>query len=91
MSKHKENRRGAIALGYNEKEPAPKVLAKGFGRVADEIINIGDESGVVIKEDEQLFNSLRKLNVGEEIPPKLYLTVAEILAFVYRINKKKRG
>jgi flagellar biosynthesis protein len=91
MSKHKENRRGAIALGYNEKEPAPKVLAKGFGSVADEIINIGDESGVLIKEDEQLFNSLRKLNVGEEIPPKLYLTVAEILAFVYRINKKKRG
>lgn len=91
MSKHKENRRGAIALGYNEKEPAPKVLAKGYGKIAEDIIKTGDENGVLVKEDEQLFNSLKKLNVGDEIPPKLYLTVAEILAFVYRINKKKRG
>jgi flagellar biosynthesis protein len=89
MSKHKDdNRRGAVALGYNDKEAAPKVLAKGYGAVADEIVKTGSESGVYIKEDEQLFNSLKKLDVGDEIPPKLYLTVAELLAFVYRINKK---
>ena len=89
MSKHKDkNRRGAVALGYNDKEAAPKVLAKGYGSIADEIIKKGNESGVFVKEDEQLFNSLKKLDVGDEIPPKLYLTVAELLAFVYRINKK---
>lgn len=91
MSQYKLNRKGAVALGYNtQKDFAPKVLAKGVDSVARQIIDIAIENKILVREDPLLFDSLYKLEAGEEIPAKLYQVVAELLAYVYKINKKKK-
>jgi flagellar biosynthesis protein len=87
--KAKDNRPSALALRYNkDKEKAPRLLAKGKGRIAEEIIRRARESGVPVKEDADLMELLYPLELGEEIPPELYRVVAELLAYVYKMNKK---
>lgn len=79
----------AIAILYDEQEAAaPKVVASGKGVVAEKIIATAREAGVHIQEDPNLVELLSKVDVGEEIPLELYQTVAEVLAFVYRVNEK---
>jgi len=84
-------RRGAVALGYTDyKDEAPTVLAKGFGYISDEIIAKGKENNIMIREDELLMQSLSRLEIGENIPPKLYQVIAELLAYVYKAEQKYR-
>lgn len=85
--------KGAVALGYKPaKDQAPRVIAKGLGSLAQKIVDIAKENKIYVQEDPLLFNSLYKLQLGEEVPVKLYKVIAELLAFVFRINKKaKRG
>ncbi|MGE5682176.1 MAG: EscU/YscU/HrcU family type III secretion system export apparatus switch protein [Bacillota bacterium] len=91
QSDSRERLRGAIALGYDvQSDSAPKVLAKGSGELANRIIQIAKESKIIIQEDPLLYESLRKLEVGDQIPVKLYQVVAELLAYVYRVNRKKK-
>lgn len=79
----------AVALLYDqEKSSAPRVVASGSHLLADKIIATALEAGVVIKEDKDLVELLAKVPVGEEIPPELYQTIAEVLAFVYSVNSK---
>ena len=79
----------AIAIRYNEDEStAPKVIASGKGLVAEKIIETAREAGIHIQEDANLVELLSKVPVGDEIPVELYQTVAEVLAFVYRVNEK---
>lgn len=79
----------AIAIVYNESEAAaPKVVASGKGVVAEKIIATAREAGIHIQEDANLVELLSKISIGDEIPTELYQTVAEVLAFVYRINEK---
>ena len=79
----------AVALVYNEKEAsAPQVVATGKGHIAERIIATAREAGVHIKEDRDLVEVLAKIPLGNEIPVELYQTVAEVLAFVYQVNKK---
>ena len=66
----------------------PKVIASGNGSVALNIIETAKEAGIHIQEDANLVELLSKVQVGEEIPVELYQTVAEVLAFVYKINEK---
>jgi flagellar biosynthesis protein len=81
----------AVAIRYNEKESsAPKVIASGKGTVADKIIEVAREAGIHIQQDTNLVELLSKVEIGREIPVDLYQTVAEILAFVYRVNNKFR-
>ncbi len=85
----KRTRRKAVAVTYDtENEGAPKVVAKGSGYLADRIIELAREHNVHIHHDPDLAAVLAKVDVNTEIPPELYRTVAEILAFVYRINGK---
>jgi flagellar biosynthesis protein len=78
----------AVALKYErEKDNAPKVIAKGSGKVAEKIIEIAKEYGITIKEDKELVEMLSKLDIGEEIPAELYQVVAKIFAFVYSTKK----
>jgi flagellar biosynthesis protein len=85
-------RKGAIAIGYDgERDEAPRVLAKGFGKIAEEIVEIGKENDVMIREDELLFESLARLDVSENVPPKLYQVIAELLAYVYKVEQKFNG
>lgn len=82
----------AVALRYNEdKEAAPRVLAKGRGHVADKILDIAKEQGIPIRDDPDLVEILAKLDVGSLIPTELYPAVAEVLAFIYRQNQRFAG
>jgi flagellar biosynthesis protein len=79
----------AVAIVYNEQDSAaPKVVASGRGVIAEKIIATAREAGIHIQEDANLVEILAKVPLGEEIPVELYQTVAEILAFVYRVNEK---
>ena len=85
----KRDRRRAVALRYDAEEAAaPRVLAQGAGLVADRIIELAERSGVPIREDRDLVAILAAVDLGEEIPPETYQAVAEILAFLYRMNAR---
>ena len=87
-----EKIRQAVALAYEpESNRAPQVVAKGLGRFAEVIIDIARQSGVQIHEDRDLVGFLLALDIGEEIPEELYTAIAEVLAFVYQLDKKKQG
>ena len=85
----KQARRKAVALKYTpKKDRAPKVTAKGSGLIAEKIIELAREHGIPLKEDPALVQILAQLDLYQEIPPSVYIIVAEILAFVYSMNKK---
>lgn len=79
----------AVALKYEvEKNKAPKIVAKGSGKIAEKIIKIAKEYGITIKEDKELVEMLSKLDIGDEIPSHLYEVVAKIFAYVYSTKKR---
>ncbi|GAB4347013.1 MAG: EscU/YscU/HrcU family type III secretion system export apparatus switch protein [Candidatus Abyssubacteria bacterium] len=85
----KKSRQKAVALRYNkEKERAPRVVAKGSGYLAERIIEVAKSHGIAIYEDKDLIQLLSNLELHQEIPAELYQVIAEVLAFVYRLNKK---
>ena len=85
----KKERKVAAALQYDEKKhKAPKVTAKGFGFVAEKIIEKAIAANVPLREDPDLANALAKLPMGEEIPTNLYKAVAEVLAYLYVLNQR---
>ena len=89
MKRPGDKRRRAAAIRYDaEQHAAPRVVAKGAGLLAERIIEIARESGVYIHEDPDLAAVLSRLDVDTEIPEELYRAVAEILAFVYRLNQR---
>lgn len=81
------NKNLAVALHYSGRG-APRVVAKGGGLVADNIIAIARAHGVPLDEDAALAGALARVELGQEIPRELYLAVAQVLAFVWDINKK---
>ncbi len=82
-------RKGAVALTYDRsRDDAPKVSASGRGAVAERILEAAREAGVPVREDADLLEILARVPVGDEIPPELYQAVAEILAFIYRMNSE---
>jgi flagellar biosynthesis protein len=94
MTKRDEKRSlpKAVALRYRpSRDLAPRVTAKGAGLVAQKIIDLGREHGIPIQEDPGLIQILAQLDFYQEIPPKIYAVVAEILAFVYRLNREAPG
>ena len=83
--------RRSIALGYDpDVDRAPKVLAKGAGPVAEAILAIARKHGVHIHEDADLARSLYVLELGQEIPEDFYVALAEVLAFVYRLDRRMK-
>jgi len=86
---HRDDRKKAAALSYDaEKDPAPKVVARGMGQVAERIMQLAREHGVPLYEDKSLVELLVRLDLGDAIPYELYQAVAEVLAFIYRIEKR---
>jgi flagellar biosynthesis protein len=82
----------AVALRYERtKDAAPRVVAKGRGYVAETIMAIARQHHVPIHEDPNLMEVLGALDVNLEVPPELYRAVAEVLAFVYRLNGKMKS
>jgi flagellar biosynthetic protein FlhB len=81
----------AVALRYEEDMPAPQVVAKGKGVIAERIISLAKDFGIHIHRDPPLARSLYQMvDVGGFIPYELYVALAEILAYVYRTKKKFR-
>lgn len=79
----------AVAILYDtDKGRAPRVTASGKGEIARKIIETAREAGVYIQEDPDLVELLAKIPLGQEIPAELYRTVAEVLAFVYKVNEQ---
>ena len=76
----------AVALGYDiDKDNAPRVVAKGKGESAENIIKIAQLHNLPIQQDEDLVELLSKVELDREVPEKLYLAVAEVFSFIYKI------
>lgn len=76
----------AAALAYDH-VGAPRVVAKGDGLLAKKIIEAAEENGIPIQSNKILVEALMQVELSKEIPPELYQTVAEVLAFIYRLDK----
>ena len=89
--KTKEKKQRAVALKYESKsDNAPKVIAKGKGKVAEKIIDIAKKHNIFIHDDPDLIEALSQLDIYEEIPTELYAVVAELLAFIYALNRGEK-
>lgn len=79
----------AVALTYGKDQGAPKVVAKGRGLIAQAIMERAKEHGIYVHESEELVGLLMQVELDQEIPPQLYLAVAELLAWIYRLEHMK--
>ncbi len=94
MQKHKDEeiigaRKKAIALAYdNEVNSAPLVVAAGTGFMAEKILKLADETGIPVFQDDTATTLLYQLDIGQEIPEKLYEVVAQIFAYIMKTAKE---
>ena len=80
----------AVALRYDaDKENAPRIIAKGEGQVAQNIIKIAELNELPIKKDADLIELLSKVELDKEVPEALYKAVAEVFSFIYKVTNKK--
>lgn len=78
----------AVALIFNEEQDrAPRVAAKGAGYVAEQILAAAKKHAIPIYQNKTLSSMLMAVELDREIPPELYKAVAEILAYIYRIDQ----
>jgi flagellar biosynthesis protein len=77
----------AVALAYREDEGAPRVVAKGRGLIAEAILARAKEAGVYVLESPELVALLKQVDLDSRIPPQLYIAVAELLAWLYRLER----
>jgi flagellar biosynthesis protein len=81
-----KNMRNAVALAYQAGTGAPKVVATGKGMMADQIIAKAKENGVYVHQSRELVALLMDVELDQSIPPNLYRSVAELLAWLYKID-----
>jgi flagellar biosynthesis protein len=82
----------ATALRYDRaKDGAPQVIATGSGLIAERIVEIAREQGLPVREDPALAEALARLQLEQEIPPELFVAVAEVLVWAYGLEKGKRS
>jgi flagellar biosynthesis protein len=80
----------AVAMRYDPaKENAPRVIAKGQGVTAENIIKVAELHNLPIKKDEDLVEMLSKVELDREVPEKLYLAVAEVFSFIYKLTNPR--
>lgn len=88
--KKADKHRKAVALAYKAGlDRAPRVTAKGKGRLAQKMIDMARRNDIYIHEDPALVETLSALDLHEEISEDLYVIVAELLAFLYSLEGKK--
>ncbi|MES2934463.1 MAG: EscU/YscU/HrcU family type III secretion system export apparatus switch protein [Pseudomonadota bacterium] len=82
----------AVALAYHSGDSAPRIVAKGRGMIAEQIIERAKEHGVAVHESKELVALLMQVELDDHIPPALYRAVAELLAWLYRVEAaQQRG
>ncbi|MCT9117365.1 EscU/YscU/HrcU family type III secretion system export apparatus switch protein [Cupriavidus gilardii] len=86
MSQHDSPRGAAVALSYQKNDAAPRVVAKGYGLIAESIIAQAREAGVYVHDSPTLVNLLMQVDLDSQIPPQLYTAVAELLAWLHRLE-----
>jgi len=86
-----KRRQSAVALAYGGDSGAPRVVAKGAGMVAEQIIGRAKEAGVFVHESKELVSLLMGVDLDREIPPGLYRAIAELLAWLYHIESAKKN
>ena len=79
-------RPAAVALRYDADDGAPRVVAKGYGDVASMIIRTAETHGLFVHQSPELVALLMHVDLDRHIPPALYATVAELLAWLYRLE-----
>jgi len=79
-------RQMAVALAYRSHDSAPKVVAQGRGLIAQAIIERAKQHGVYVHESNELVGLLMQVELDQHIPPQLYMAVAELLAWLYRLE-----
>jgi len=80
-----------VGLAYSRSGPgAPRVVAKGRGEVAARILAAAEEAGVPVRRDRDLAQLLAAVDLGDEIPAEAYAAVAEVIAFLWRLNSELR-
>lgn len=89
MMKSPDAQQQAVALAYEVGSRAPKVVAKGRGLIAEEIIRRANESGVFVHQSKELVALLMQVELDQDIPPLLYRVVAELLAWLYQVETRK--
>ncbi len=87
-SSENEQRALAVALKYAPGAAAPTVVAKGRGLIAEEIISRAREEGIFVHESPELVALLSQVDLDDQIPPQLYVAVAELLAWIYRVERE---
>ena len=86
---NERDRKLAIALEYDRgSRKAPRVTAKGYGLVAERILAVAEEHGIVIETDPALAQALSGVSLDEEIPTELFEAVAEVIGFVLRARSR---
>ncbi|MGQ7243842.1 EscU/YscU/HrcU family type III secretion system export apparatus switch protein [Salinicola sp. V024] len=85
-------RRRAIAMAYSgERTDAPRVVAKGYGNVADRIIELGQQEGVFVHDSPELVALLMQVDLDARIPESLYQVVAELLVWIGQIDSAAKS
>ncbi|WP_273428020.1 EscU/YscU/HrcU family type III secretion system export apparatus switch protein [Chitinibacter tainanensis] len=87
MNKPPERLARAVALAYREGQSAPRVVAKGNGLLAERIIAKAKEAGVFVHDSPEMVALLMQVDLDSQIPPQLYRAVAELLAFIYMLER----
>jgi flagellar biosynthesis protein len=91
MEKRPDSQQLAVALAYQNGDRAPHVVAKGRGLLAEAIIERAKEAGVYVHESPELVSLLMQVDLDQHIPAELYVAVAELLAWVYFLEKGEGG
>ena len=79
----------ALALEYDG-DQAPTVTARGHDEIANQILRTAQASGIPVHQDKDLALVLEQLDLGEQVPQALYVVIAEILSFAYRLSGKRK-
>ena len=80
----------AVALKYDQaRDRAPRVTAKGRGHVAEHILASAQRNTVPVYQNKTLVNMLMALELDREIPPELYHSIAEVMAYIYRMDRER--
>jgi flagellar biosynthesis protein len=86
MNSPGERRRQAVALAYQSDDRAPRVVAKGYGELAERIMAEAQRQGIYVHDAPELVALLMQLDIDEEIPSSLYQVVAELLVWVFELS-----
>jgi flagellar biosynthesis protein len=86
MSTPMDDRQSAVALSYADKTRAPVVVAKGYGVVAESIMREARQNGLYVHASADLIKLLMQVDLDQQIPPQLYIAVAEVLAWIHGIE-----